>query len=163
MRAAVPFADWGLCGPASGRLVAARPARAESALTNADEVVGAVCLVERGGGKFLNVARRCAAAGAAAVVIVNSDDSILSMNGPDDLDDRRAAPALRRPRPAWRASGLNLAPQSRPPFPPRALASPLPRPISDRAALRCLRRRLGAASNAAAAAGMWAAACPSRW
>eukprot|EP00960_Hanusia_phi_P025659 745807-Hanusia_phi.AAC.1 len=54
---------------------------------------------QRGGGKFLEVALRCARGGAAAVVFTNTDNSIVSMSGPEEVSSAPApapapAPAL---------------------------------------------------------------------
>jgi hypothetical protein len=74
-------------GP-SARLVAAQPPLADTELSNAAEVGGAVALVERGAVSFVEKARRAQAAGAVGLVIVNSEDAEyvpLGMPGDEDV------------------------------------------------------------------------------
>jgi hypothetical protein len=54
------------------RAVIAQPQQAETKLSNALELKGAVALVKRGGCSFLEKAERAAAAGALAIVVIDS-------------------------------------------------------------------------------------------
>jgi hypothetical protein len=51
---------------------------------SSESVSGCAVLVERGCGKFKDVARRYAELGAIAVIFVNSDDTVVSMNSRSD-------------------------------------------------------------------------------
>ena len=53
--------------------------------TCSDCVSGCAVLVERGCGKFKDVARRFAELGAVAVIFVNTDDTIISMSTKADV------------------------------------------------------------------------------
>jgi hypothetical protein len=75
------YAVFGPRSSFSGKLVATKPAAAESELENAEELQGCVAIIARGIVPFTEKARRAAAAGAVGVVFVNSDDSFFLAEG----------------------------------------------------------------------------------
>jgi hypothetical protein len=90
VKSVVPYAEWGLCAEVSrARVVVCRPVKIvcmgavklEIGKGEEERVKEAVVIVERGCGKFCEVAAVYEAAGAAAVVFINSDESVISMVG----------------------------------------------------------------------------------
>ena len=94
------YADFGPLSPFSGSAVMAVPELADSELTNAQELSGAVAVVKRGnsdptqGGTACHEkARRAQDAGALAVIVVN-DDEIIRIGDPDYEAEDIAIPVL---------------------------------------------------------------------
>lgn len=69
-----------------GRVVNTVPAKANSDLINADQLVGSIAVVKRGGCKPHEKARRVMAAGATALIVVNTKDKPQKLKLDEDSD-----------------------------------------------------------------------------
>ena len=82
------YAQFGPKSPFSGIAVMAVPELADSELTNAQELSGAVAAVKRGGCQFHEKARRVQQAVAIAVIVVNTEDKTRMMGGGENNEGR---------------------------------------------------------------------------